>query len=102
MLPPSNNGELEESLEELPDLIHEAKIRWGVLKLDREKIEAMISNGIRGENPDITATHMKEKLHLNADRYEACLAELKAEAQYEFLYEKLMTKKKLCDLRTAF
>lgn len=95
-------GELEKSLEELPDQIYTAKLKWQGSILKREKEEALICAEIRLKNPDITSTEVKELLYLSDKRQEIKMLEIVNEAEYERLYEMLMTKKILARLRTAF
>lgn len=76
--------------------------KWRTGTLDREKTEALLYIQYKGEDKDRTATEIKALINSNMDRYQAVLSELKCEAMYERLYERLLSQKKLCDLRTAF
>jgi hypothetical protein len=96
------NVDLEHQLEVLPDLIADELIKWRTATLEREKMEALLYLRFKGEDKDRSATEIKALIHSNNDRYNFVLEEVKAEANYDRLYERLMGVKKLADLRTAY
>lgn len=96
------NVNLESDLEQLPDLIAKALLDWRLMTLEREKCEALLYLKFKGEDQERSATEIRELVRSNEDRYKKVLSELKAEANYVRLYERLLASKKLCDLRTAF
>ena len=96
------NTDTEEALESLPDLVADALEDWRRATLMREKEEALLYLRFKGEDNERSATEIKALVHSSDSRYLACLDELKAESKYERLYERLMSKKKIADLRTAF
>ena len=96
------NIPLENDLEKLPDLVSQALIQWRTATLDREKCEALLYVKFHGEDLERTATEIKALIHADSERYMMVLNEIKSEANYNFLYEKLMSAKKIASLRTAF
>lgn len=94
--------DLERQLEELPDLVSDAQVNWGIKKLEREKIEALLHMKCRADSFKYTVGDIKAIINSDDKRYMAMFEEIKAEAQYNRLYEKLMSAKKLAQLRTAY
>jgi len=92
---------LEMALENLPDLIADSLEKWRTATLDREKTEALLHARFKGEDPDRKANDIKCLINTSDERYQACLKEIKAEAEYQRRYEKLMGIKRLVSLRTA-
>jgi len=105
MMPPnvhSNNGDLENSLESLPEEVASALVAWRTASLEREKFEALIYLREKGQDQKKTAEEIKAIVRADESRYAYVLAEIKSEGRYNFLYEKLMSVKRLAGLRTAF
>lgn len=98
----NNNSELERELSELPEIISEALTKWRVASVERERIEAKLHMRFTVDNPDKKAGDIKAYVNSSDERYNAVLDEAKAEAQYQFLYEKLLAAKTLAKLRTAY
>lgn len=96
------NVDLEKELNDLPDKVATAQENWGLKKLEREKIEALLHIAFKGSNEKFTVADIKAAINSDKDRYQAMIEEIKAEAQYNRLYEQLMSIKKLASLRTAF
>lgn len=96
------NSDLEESLKILPEIIEKAKVAWLRAKFEREKTDALIHNEAKLRNPELTATDLKSLVIIDEKHAEFVEKEILADAYYERVYEELMTKKKLADLRTAF
>jgi hypothetical protein len=96
------NSDIEKSLEELPDQIASALEWWRKATLDREKCEALLYLREKGLDKERSATEIKALVHSDDLRYSRVLDEIKAEAEYNRLYESLMAAKKRADLRTAF
>lgn len=97
-----NNYEIEQQLAEGPDQVANALIKWRMATLDREKAEALLYARLKGEDDNRTATEIKELIRADNGRYEMVVSEIKAEAEYNRYYEKLMSAKKISALRTAF
>lgn len=93
---------LEHQLESLPDIVAKSLLDWRVATLDREKIEALLYARFKGLNDDLKASDLKSMINADPERYQAVLNEIKAESEYQRLYEKLLGAKKLASLRTAF
>lgn len=100
--PGSNNYDIESSLENLPDQIASFLEIWRTKTLDRETTEALLYLKFKGEDKERSATEIKALVHSDKGRYKVVLDELKAEAQYTRLLEKLLSAKKLASLRTAY
>lgn len=96
------NLDLEAALETLPDEVAKAQEQWHIFSLDREKMEALLYARFKGEDKDRSATEIKALVHADGDRYNAVLAEIKAEANYIRVYERLLSIKKRASLRSAF
>lgn len=98
----NSNKSVEEDLETLPEKVSEQLVKWRTASLDREKCEALLYARFHGEDPSRTATAIKSLINSNEERYQIVLKEIQEEAHYNFLYEKLMSAKKIASLRTAF
>lgn len=96
------NVNLEEQLQILPEQVAGALEKWRVATLDREKCEALLYATIKGTWTEASAAEIKSAINRDQGRYNAVLAEIKAESNYNLLYEKLLSAKKLASLRTAF
>ena len=96
------NMEIEDALEKLPDKVADQLLLWRTATLNREKTEALLFLKFKASGNDRTATEIKAMVHSDESRYAAVLEELKAESNYERLYERLMSFKKRADLRTAY
>ena len=93
--------DLEKQLSELPDTVATAQENWGIKKLEREKVEALLHMTFKAKG-GFTVADIKAATNADGGRYMAMLEEIKAEAQYNRVYEQLMSVKKLASLRTAF
>lgn len=101
--PGSQNEGLEQQLEELPDIVADALLKWRTATLEREKTEALLYLRFRaGGEEKRTTEEIKALVRSDDGRYSAVLEESKAESDYERVKERLLCKKKLSDLRTAF
>ena len=96
------NADIEQDLQELPEKVADALQAWRMATLDREKCEGLLYSLYKGEDKERTATEIRALVHASDARYSCILAEIKAEANYERLYESLMCAKKKADLRTAY
>ncbi len=92
---------LEHLLESLPDECADALMKWREKTLDRERVEALLYSKFKGEDPERNSATLKAMINSNSERYEAVLEELKAEAEYTRVYEKLLGVKKKASLRVA-
>lgn len=99
---PATNYDIEQALNELPDQVADALEKWRIATLDREKCEALLYAGIKGEDKGKTATEIRADINASQARYESVLEEIKAESNYQRLYEKLLAAKRKASLRTAF
>ena len=95
-------SDLEVELSSLPDLTSNALLEWRKATLNREKREALLYLEFRNTATGRTVKEIEAMVDSDGGRYDAKLAEAVAEAHYHKLYEKLMSSKKLADLRTAF
>lgn len=103
MMPPgSNNQDLEQSLADLPDKVADALKDWRIATLERERCEALLYAEFKGQDKERTATEIKALIHASNNRYQSVMREIKAESEYNRLYERLMALKKRCYLRTAY
>ena len=96
------NDDLDKSLEDLPDKVADALEAWRRATLEREKTEALLHLRFKADEVKHTQDDLKAFIRASEERFEACLTELKAEAAYERLYERLLSFKKRADLRTAY
>ena len=94
--------DIEKDLAELPGKIKEAEKNWGLKELEREQIEATLHMELKGSDRNMTVADLKAAIHSNGKRYQARINEITSKAEYNFLYEKLMSAKKLAGLRTAY
>lgn len=102
MIPGHQNAEIEHDLSTLPDLVADALQAWRIATLEREKIEGLLYLQFKGGEEKRTTDELKALVRSDGGRYMAVLAELKAEANYTRLLEKLYSSKKAASLRTAF
>lgn len=98
---PGNNAEIEGDLASLPDAVADALQAWRIATLEREKSEALLYARFRADG-DKTVPEVKSLINASSERYMAVLDEIKAESQYQRLYEKLLAAKRLAGLRTAY
>jgi hypothetical protein len=100
--PGNNNAGIEKTLEDFPDIVAQALLRWRKSTLDREKVEAMLYLKFKAESGDRTATELRALINNSDERYEAVLQEISFESVYNAKNETLLAAKKLASLRTAF
>lgn len=96
------SDQLNNDLEDLPEKVAEALLEWRKSALNREKKEALLYLQFKNEVDKRTVGEIEAMIESNDDRYDAKLKEAMAECEYHRLYEKLMSAKKMADLRTAF
>ena len=96
------NMDIESDLDQLPDKVAEALQLWRVATLNREKMEAVLYAGFKGNDPNRSATEIKACINASDSRYNSVLEEIKCECEYQRLYEKLLSAKKRASLRVAF
>jgi len=96
------NSGIEESLTNLPDQVGDALEKWRRATLEREKKEALLYLEFKGSAEKRTADEVKAMVRSNEDRYKFCLYELKKEADYTRLYERLLSLKRLANMREAY
>ncbi len=99
---PSNNGEIEQELIDLPEMVADSLLKWRTKTLEREKTDALLYLRFKAGEPGRTATEIKALINSSEGHFSANLEEAKAESRYTFLNEKLMAAKKVASLRTAF
>lgn len=103
---PQNNSEIEKDLAEYPDKVADALEAWRTATAEKEKVEAMAYLRLKGASEaqeiERTVVELKAMTKQDDEVFQAVLKELKAEAQYIRLNEKLMAAKKLASLRTAY
>lgn len=102
LIPGAQNAQIEKDLENLPDLVSESLLKWRKETLEREKVEALLYLSFKNDGGSKTVREIEALVESDNRRYEARLKESVAESDYERLYERLMSSKKLADLRTAF
>lgn len=93
---------LEAQLELMPDLIGKAKEEWRNATLERKKFAALLRARLKGEDPSRNSSDLKYMIDADLGYYNVCMKENVAEAEYERLYEKHMSNKKIISARTAF
>lgn len=98
---PGNDGDLQKALDELPERVAKALRVWRIATLDREKEEAKLYIAAKGADKEKTATEIKAIINDSKSRYDASLAEIMAETNYQELYEILMATKLKVRLRTG-
>lgn len=96
------NLDLEQALADGPDLIADALEKWRVASLEREKIEALLYASVKGGADKITASEIRARINSDPNRYDAVLAEIRAEANYTRLLERHLSNKRRASLRVAF
>lgn len=96
------NAELEADLETLPEKLGDAKESWRIKTLNRERAEALLYARLKGEDKKRTVDDIKSLVRADDGRYAAVLEEIKAEAAYERMHEKLMATKHISGIRRAF
>ena len=100
--PGHHNAGIEQSLDELPEQVADALQAWRLASLEREKLEALLYLKFKAGEGKRTSDEIKAMVRSDGERYAASLTELKAEVQYQRLYERLLSVKRLASLRTAF
>lgn len=98
----AGNLDVEEALDKLPDEVATALSKWRIATLARETKEALLYCKYKGEDKERSATEIKALININQDRYNYVMEEIKAEAIYKQLEERLMAMKKRASLRTAY
>lgn len=93
---------IEQQLNDLPDLVAQALEEWGMKKLEREKIEALLHMSFKASDLRLTIADIKAAINADGKRYQAMIEEIKSEAQYKRLYEQLMSAKKISSLRGIY
>lgn len=101
MIPPVSEG-LEKDLETLPDEVSIALVNWRTATIDREMKEALLYLKYKNSEDKRTEGEVKALINSNNERYDIKLKEALAEAEYNKLYERLMSSKRLAALRTAY
>ena len=96
------NLDVEKALDELPDQVAEALTNWRIATLNREKFEALLYSRFKGTHFGITSIEIKALINQDNERYDYVLNEIKAEADYKRLEERLMAIKKRAALRTHY
>jgi hypothetical protein len=98
----NHNGDIEKDLNELPDLVSAALEGWRIAREEKRRFEALLRIKLKAEDPNRTSGDLKALVDGDDEGFKLRLVEIKAEAEYTRLYEKLMSAKKSASLRTAF
>lgn len=98
----NNNDDIEKDLEELPVKVSEALLSWRKASLEREKVQALLYLQFKMSPNKQTENEIKARVESSDERYGIALKEAEAEANYNYLYERLLSVKKISGLRTAF
>lgn len=95
---------LEQVLSDLPEKVASKLEAWRMSTLNREKTEAILYLRFKGatDGQKRTSDEIKAMIREDGERYQAVLAEIKAESAYNLANETLMCAKKKASLRTAF
>lgn len=100
------NEDLEHELERGPEAIAKALTAWRTATYERKKKEALLYAQYKGkaaiEGEKVSATELKHMVQADSSLSEAVLTEIKAEAEYQRIYEKHLANKRRAGLRTAF
>ena len=91
-------------LTEYPDKIAFAYLRWKARESKTRQLEAKKYMSLKAEAADkkVTEAHLGRCLDEDKEVYKARLRVILAESRHMRLYEKLMSAKKLSDIRTAY
>lgn len=98
------NVEINEILIEYPDKVADAERQWKISRLERERVEGMVYFRLKAETAEqkVTEKWLELKVRIDTEVHKLKLDEIIAESNYNRLYEKLMSAKKMASLRAAF
>lgn len=102
---PLSDAEIVEILGTYPDKTAEALKRWKEATLERKRIAAKVYLEIKAKSAGgekLTVKEIEMMVEQNTDHYKACLEEILAESEHMKLYEKLMSAKKMANIRAGF
>lgn len=99
-----NALEIDQALDTYPDKVADALEVWRTAALERERLEAKTYLSLKAKNAGIKVTEawLENMVIDDTDVYVARLAEIKAEASYQRVFEKLMSAKKRAAIRDAY
>lgn len=92
---------LDEILDKAPDQVADALEDWRMKTLQREKAEALLYLEFKAKETKLTADEVKSHVRSSQGYFDAKLAELKAEAKHQRLYERLLSAKHRARMRVA-
>ena len=98
------DSEIIEVIGKYPDLVADAEKAWKIAKLERERSEALSYFRLKAQTADekVTEKWLENKVRTDEEVHKAKLDEIVKESEYNRLYEKLMSAKKMASLRAAF
>lgn len=98
------NKDINDILTDFPDLIAKAESDWKTAKVERERIEALAYFRLKAEcaGAKVTEAWLTNKVRVDDEVHKAKLDEIVRESEYNRLYERLMSCKRLAQLRSAF
>lgn len=102
MNPGVTNQKLIETLEKGADEVADSLLAWKKASLEREKIEAHLLLRYKAEDQKLNMDQIKALVKVNDERYQACLREAVAESDYQRIYERLLSAKKIASFYTAY
>lgn len=100
-----DEAEIVEVLGKYPDLSAEALKRWKIATLERKRVASKIYLEAKAKaagSDKITVKELEMMVERDDDHYKACLEEILAESDHMKLYEKLMSAKKMANIRAGF
>lgn len=101
--PIPTTDEIEQGLNDLPDLVADALLEWRKATIFREKEEALLYLRFKNDSSEKRTVPEIQALVESSDaRYQCRLKESVAESDYERIKERLLCTKKRADLRTTF
>lgn len=103
-MPELSNEQINDMMVELPDKVAEAEVEFKRIRLERERIEALAYFRLKAElaHEKVTEKWLENKVRVDDEVHQAKLDEIVSEGEYNRLYEKLMSIKKVASLRTAY
>lgn len=93
---------MEESLNQLPDLVADSLLEWRKATIDRQKILAVTYLKFRGELEKRTVSEIEAMVDKDDACYKAKLDEAVKEAEHTRLLERLYAVKRTLAARAAF
>lgn len=103
-MPDLTNAQINDILVEYPDKVADAEREFKTARLERERVEGITYFRLKAETAGqkVTEKWLENKVRVDDEVHQAKLDEIVKESEYNRLYERLLSAKKLAALRTAF